>query len=235
MLPSRFSLDIFKNQRTGITTQSVAGLLLLPAPADNAAMEAEPINSDSPKRERRWFQFSLRTLMIGVLIIAIPCAWLGRKIEQKRRERAAVRAILNSGAHFYFHYENANGSNGLKMSQPSSSANWLQDLFGDDFDTPPTWVWFNARYIPPDVPKSKKRIDDRALINLNALPYIRTVDLSRTTVSDADLERLKGLTWLKRLRLDDTQVTHAGILELRKATSKLPGRRIVFARDRSAS
>jgi hypothetical protein len=36
-------------------------LLPLPAPADNAAMEADPPKADPPKRKRRWFQFSLRT------------------------------------------------------------------------------------------------------------------------------------------------------------------------------
>jgi hypothetical protein len=34
----------------------------LPAPADNSAMEAEPIKAEPPKHKRRWLQFSLRTL-----------------------------------------------------------------------------------------------------------------------------------------------------------------------------
>jgi hypothetical protein len=41
----------------------------LPLPlalADNAAMETESI-ADLPKRKRCWFQFSLRTLLIGVV------------------------------------------------------------------------------------------------------------------------------------------------------------------------
>src|SRR6516225_1917245 len=36
----------------------------------NAAMEAEPPKAELPKRKRRWFQFSLRTLMIGVTLCA---------------------------------------------------------------------------------------------------------------------------------------------------------------------
>ena len=31
-------------------------------------MPIEPIKADPPKRKRRWFQFSLRTLMIGVTL-----------------------------------------------------------------------------------------------------------------------------------------------------------------------
>ena len=42
-----------------------AALLRLPAVGGIAAMKAEPLNVDLPKRKRRWFQFSLRTLLIG--------------------------------------------------------------------------------------------------------------------------------------------------------------------------
>jgi hypothetical protein len=31
---------------------------------------AEPPKADPPKRKRRWYQFSLRTLMIGVTLLA---------------------------------------------------------------------------------------------------------------------------------------------------------------------
>jgi hypothetical protein len=34
-------------------------------------MEAEPPKADLPKRRRRWFQFSLRTLLITTVILAI--------------------------------------------------------------------------------------------------------------------------------------------------------------------
>jgi hypothetical protein len=60
-------------------------------------MEAEPPKAESPKRKRRWFQFSLRTLLIGVVIIAIACGWLGSKIERKRKELDAVKAIIDVG------------------------------------------------------------------------------------------------------------------------------------------
>jgi hypothetical protein len=39
-------------------------LLQLPAAGNNAAVETEPPKVDPPKRKRRWYQFSLRMLMI---------------------------------------------------------------------------------------------------------------------------------------------------------------------------
>jgi hypothetical protein len=46
-------------------------LLRLLALRDNAAMEIEPSNADPPKCKRRWFQFSLRTLLITVTVLAV--------------------------------------------------------------------------------------------------------------------------------------------------------------------
>jgi hypothetical protein len=47
-----------------VSLHAQKALLRLPAVGDNAAMEAEPPEAEPPKRKRRWFQFSLRTLMI---------------------------------------------------------------------------------------------------------------------------------------------------------------------------
>ena len=53
-------------------------------------MEAEPPKADPPKRKRRWFQFSLRTLMIGVTLLAALSAavtWVIRDRQRLIRER----------------------------------------------------------------------------------------------------------------------------------------------------
>jgi hypothetical protein len=46
-------------------------LLRPPAAGDNAAAQNDPPKADPPNRKRRWFQFSLRTLMFGVTLVAI--------------------------------------------------------------------------------------------------------------------------------------------------------------------
>jgi hypothetical protein len=50
-------------------------------------MQTEPPKADPPKRKRRWFQFSLRSLMIFTAICAIGSVWVARGIEQKRKVR----------------------------------------------------------------------------------------------------------------------------------------------------
>jgi hypothetical protein len=49
-------------------------LLRRPTVEDNAAMEAEPLKVDLPKRKCRWFQFRLPWLLIGVKLLAVACA-----------------------------------------------------------------------------------------------------------------------------------------------------------------
>jgi hypothetical protein len=71
-------------------------LLRLPAVGDNAAKQTDPSKSDLPRRKRRWFQFSLRSLLVLTLICAIWRAYLGRMIEHKGRERKAVQAFVES-------------------------------------------------------------------------------------------------------------------------------------------
>jgi hypothetical protein len=66
-------------------------LLRLPAVGDNAAMQADPPKTGSPKRKRRWYQFSLRSLLIFTLVCALGAAWLGRKMERKEHELESRR------------------------------------------------------------------------------------------------------------------------------------------------
>jgi hypothetical protein len=40
-------------------------------------MQTEPSKAEPPKRKRRWFQFSLRTLLIGVTLLAVPLGYVG--------------------------------------------------------------------------------------------------------------------------------------------------------------
>jgi hypothetical protein len=60
-------------------------------------MQTDPPKADSPKRKRRWFQFSLRALLILTLICVVGSAWVARRIERKRNERRAVEAFRDLG------------------------------------------------------------------------------------------------------------------------------------------
>ena len=46
---------------------------------------------------RRRFQFSLRSLMLLVVVVAIPCSWLAVARKAAREQQAAVEAIRKYG------------------------------------------------------------------------------------------------------------------------------------------
>jgi hypothetical protein len=64
------------------------------AVGDNAAMEAEPPKANPPKRKRRWFQFSLRTVLIVVTLLAVPLAYVGWQAKIVRERRWLLESVL---------------------------------------------------------------------------------------------------------------------------------------------
>jgi Leucine Rich repeat len=181
-------------------------LLRLPAAGDNAAMSIDASDAAPPKRKRRWFQFSLRTLLIFTLIAAIACAWLRSKIEQKRQERQTVEAILKSGGKVKYDYQIAN---------PPATApglDWLRSMLGEDFFSEVVSVdiyhnFFEQLLWPKAADLQLKRIKD--------LSHLESLYLSRTNTTDSGLKNIKDLTKLKDLNLDDTDITDAGMTNLK--------------------
>jgi hypothetical protein len=70
-------------------------LLRLPALGDNAAMQSQPPKAEPPKRKRRWFQFSLRTLLILAVACAVGAGYVGRQYEIVQNRRAFLDDHLN--------------------------------------------------------------------------------------------------------------------------------------------
>ena len=59
-------------------------------------MQTEPTKAEPPKRTRRWFQFSLRTLLIGVTLFAVPCAYVGWQAAIVRERKSLLEAGAGS-------------------------------------------------------------------------------------------------------------------------------------------
>jgi hypothetical protein len=60
-------------------------------------MQTEPIKADPPKRKRRWFQFSLRTVIVVVTIVSVQCAVclpMLREWQQRRQQEAEIDELI---------------------------------------------------------------------------------------------------------------------------------------------
>ncbi len=181
-------------------------------------MDDEPQPVTKPKRRRRWLQFSLRSLLLFTVVVAFASAWLGRRIEQKRKERLAAAVIRSVGGWVHFDYE-FDASGAMRRQAEPPGPKWLRSWLGDDF------------FARADR-ASLHRFDDDASIPLEDLPDLRSLqifegikggDLFHITslhgleelfvydAKDAELPSLKPLSKLRQLSLISPQVTNAGI------------------------
>jgi hypothetical protein len=74
-----------------------------------------------PKPKRRWFQYSLRTLLVFVAVCAIGCSWLCVKMRQAKSEHEAATAIEKLGGFV--------GRDDRELAWQK----WLEGLLGEDF------------------------------------------------------------------------------------------------------
>jgi Leucine Rich repeat len=168
--------------------------------------------------KRRWFQFSLRTFLIVVTLLA---ASLGYVSMRAREQKEAVARINELGGSFQYDYQI--GSNprlipaGLKMS--STTQAW--QVGSNPRSSPAGWPWlrkFVGNEFFQDVVFVKldgTQVCDADLFVIGKLRRIKTLSLNRTGVSDQGLAGISGMSRLSYLGLMQTEVTAAGIRQLR--------------------
>jgi hypothetical protein len=160
------------------------------------------------KPKRRWYQFSLRTLLVLVLLASIGLSWLAVKMEWARRQRA----VLSKLAHFEPHAEYS-GQSVVRL--------WFQKNPNEFTDDDLSHV--NKLENLQCLNLTETGISDAGLVHLNELPRLKTLFLWDTRITDAGLIRLEKLQDLEYLVLRGTQVTDEGIQKLQEA---LPNCRI---------
>jgi internalin A len=160
--------------------------------------------ADAAQPKRRWYQYSLRSLLIFVTLCAFACSWFAVKMRQARRQREAVAAIRIAGGKVIYDYEDPEASN---VVPPGPL--WLRNLLGDDFFANVDRVRLNG----------DTNAMHAALEHLKDLPRLRYLFLDLSSVTDDDLEYLKDLPQLLELDLNHTDVTDAGLEHLREMTN----------------
>jgi hypothetical protein len=101
-------------------------------------MQTEPSKGEPPRRKRRWFQFSLRTLLVGVVLLAVVCGYVGRQVAiVKEREAMAAAPGVDSVV----------AANPRDMFTPLSSGSGIVHVTSDSREGLP-WFrsWLGDRY-----------------------------------------------------------------------------------------
>ncbi len=53
----------------------------------------------------RWFQFSLRTLLVAALVLSLPLSWFATRMARATKQRAAVEEIERLGGVTLYDWE----------------------------------------------------------------------------------------------------------------------------------
>ena len=189
------------------------------------ATEPQPA---APKPKRRWFQYSLRTLLLFMLLVSIGMSWVAVKMQQARRQKEAVEAIEKVGGGVIYDYQ-VTSATYIPATRPRGPA-WIRSLLGEDLFRQAFYVFLDGdqeagleqlKRLPYLQGLSLTRLMDSELEHvkghLKGLTQLATLDLRYTQVTDASLNHLKELTQLQTLYLGGTKVTDEGVKKLQQA------------------
>jgi hypothetical protein len=206
-------------------------------------MRSQPKMTDDKPR-RRWYQYSLRTLLLLMLLVSVGMSLVATRMRAARRQRDAVAAIKKSGG--WVTYSHDDDTSFPLPGRPPPGPLWLRRLLGDDFFTT-----VEGAYVESDADfECLERLDqlkrlrcgpevtEAGLAHLKDLRHLRDLDLmghrvagakfehitalteledlnlSGTDIGDAELERLKTMSQLHFLGLVDTKISDAGLRHL---------------------
>ena len=169
-------------------------------------MTTEPIK---PKPRRRFWQYSLRTMLV---MLTVFCVWLGWTVHGANEQRKAVEWVREMGGTVWYDYQ-LDEKHRLRYNSEPSGPRWLVQLLGVDHFQEVSFVGLNRTQsnapTPLPVLKSLKLLDLNTtpvsdLTPLAGLKNLRVLALTGMPVSD--LTPLAKLTSLESLRLTSTKV-----------------------------
>jgi hypothetical protein len=179
----------------------------------------------------RWrFQFSIRSLLVLVVAVAVPCSWPAVEMKAAREQRASVEEVKNMHGDVIYDWQVDSGGNLSGHSKPPEPA-WLLNLLGEDFFEAVVelrlWNPLGPAPITDTLLERIKglnelhylwlentEITDNGLEYVAGLMQLQSLDLGYTNVTDKGLEKLRGLTELQTLGLRKTQITDTGLQQL---------------------
>jgi hypothetical protein len=177
---------------------------------------------------RRHLRFSVRGLIVIVLVIGTGLGWI---VREAHVQRDAVAVIVRDGGNVFYDWEWTDGHTIPGGKPPSPS--WLADLIGVDYFGHVTSVWLSSTSNPPDavlahvarlsrvqlLVAARAPVSDSGLLHLKGLTELSSLILTDIHATDAGLAHLTGLTKLSYLNLGGTQISDAGLEHLKELTN----------------
>jgi hypothetical protein len=169
--------------------------------------------------------------LVLLLAIGLTCiVHLGRIVHRARLQRDAVAEIRNAGGFVLYEWDREDGPSitGGRQWYPE----WVVELIGVDYfgdvvevdlrgglsDANLALVGRFPRLEELYYDSFPSSMTDAGLARLNGITRLKELDLSGTAITDAGLVHLKGMTRLQVLNLSGTAITDAGLVHLKGMT-----------------
>jgi hypothetical protein len=177
------------------------------------------------------FQFTLRSIFVLTLAVAVPCSWLATELKWAREQQEELDDIVRAEGALLYDYQLTSSGAFVPNAQPPEPM-WLREWLGADFFGEVIHVNLRTARIRDTELEHLDRlthlqwldlggtpVTEAVLQHIEGLNQLEALNLVGTHVTDVCLEHVKGLTRLRRLCLrDNAQVTDAGLRHLLKLT-----------------
>src|SRR5262249_13396781 len=162
-------------------------------------MESAMSAGSASRRMRKLLRFSMRTMIVLVLVFGGGMGWL---VRSARIQRTAAAAVESVGGQVMYDWEwnKSKGYTGITDRVPW----WVAALVGVDYFGHISSIWLYAPWT--DI--------DTALATVGRLTQLEQLVVNGSKLTDHGLARLKDLTSLSRLDLDYTKITDGGMAHL---------------------
>ena len=165
----------------------------------------------------RWrFQFSIRSLLVLVVAVAIPSSWLTVEIKAARKQRETIAMLRAAGLKVYYDCELDEDGYRDPRRQLSWPA-WWREFMGVDMlataarvETQPIMIGNFGGFST----FCRQEVGDDQLALLSQLVHLRHLDLSGVPIMTSRLTCLEGLTELESLRLNQHEINDEGLASL---------------------
>ena len=171
---------------------------------------------------RRWYQVSLKSLFVGLLIVSLPLGWATEKFRRADRQRRVAKVIRDLGGNVEYDYEyddyqnwSLTAGDGDQYSPPDPpGSSRIRDLLRDDDlylglmsqSVAKVYFWHSSTNMATGRETIYEVSDDHVLM-LKNLPGLRVVELESQPISNAGARHLGSIKTLQQLNLCRTKIT----------------------------
>ncbi|QEG33680.1 hypothetical protein [Bythopirellula goksoeyrii] len=153
-------------------------------------------------------QFSVRTLLLVVTILAVVSAIVGREVRRAYNELSAAKRLEKLGAEVVYDVKYICESNAITRDDEARTPSLVKRLVGIEGSSV-NYVILNLQFLRQG--KKNNKIKDDCMVDIASFNNLKVLDMRGTGITDAGLVHLYALTELEFILVSGTQITDNGI------------------------